>query len=464
MRFIRYAYCLAAAALVATSPVMAQPVPQSREQIQLTFSPVVKRVAPSVVNIYTARRVQVRSPFSPLMQDPFFEQFLGRSFGGLQRERVVNSLGSGVIIDAKGTIVTSNHVVEGAEDIVIALADGRELKAKIAVQDPSSDLALIKLTDSTQALPALPIGDSDAMQVGDLVLAVGNPFGVGQTVTSGIVSALARSAEGVSDYSFFIQTDAAINPGNSGGALVNMNGELIGINTAIYSQTGGSLGIGFAIPSSMITALMSNTQQGGAVLRPWLGATYQAVSPEIANSLGMEAPRGALIKQVTSGSPAAEAGLKSGDVVTAVNGVAIDSPNALRFRIATAKIDNPGSLSVLRDGKPVDVSAALKLPPETPARDQRTLKGQHPLNGITVVNISPRVADEFNLASDKTGVLIVNGRGSRFGFNAGDIILSVNRTAIASTKQLDELMKKPFGGWNIDFERGGQKLTLQVVR
>lgn len=460
---LRYMLCLIAM-LSAAAPATAQPVPESREQIQITFAPVVKRVSPSVVNIYTARRVQVRSPFSPLMQDPFFEKFMGRSFGGLQRERVVNSLGSGVIIDAKGTIVTSNHVVEGAEDIVIALADGRELKAKIAVQDPSSDLALIKLTDTTQALPALPLGNSDAMQVGDLVLAVGNPFGVGQTVTSGIVSALARSAEGVSDYSFFIQTDAAINPGNSGGALVNMNGELVGINTAIYSQTGGSLGIGFAIPSSMIAALMNNTQPGGSVVRPWLGASYQAVSPEIAESLGMDVPRGALIKQVTAGSPAAEAGLKPGDVVTAVNGAAVDSPNALRFRVATSKTDNPVSFSVLRAGKILDISTVLKLPPETPARDERTLKGQHPLNGVAVANLSPRVADEFNLPSDRTGVMVTGGRGGRFGFDTGDIILAVNRIPITSTKQLEEVMKKPVQGWNIDFDRGGQKLTLQVVR
>lgn len=438
-------------------------VPLSRPEITLSFAPVAKQVSPAVVNIYTSRREQVRSPFFGMMQDPFFEQFFNRSFGNMPRERVVNSLGSGVIVDKTGLVVTSNHVIQGAEDIVVALADGREMKAKISVQDPSSDLALLKLPGAKN-IPALTLGNSDALEVGDLVLAVGNPFGVGQTVTSGIVSALARPASGVSDYNFFIQTDAAINPGNSGGALVNMKGELVGVNTAIYSKTGGSLGIGFAIPSSMISALLnSNGEKSTSVIRPWLGATYQPMSQEIADSLGLETPRGALVVAVNKDSPADKSGLKSGDIITGINQVAVDSPNTLRFRVATANISEPVTLDVLRDGKTLSLPVTLILPPEIPPRDARTLKGQHPLNEVTVINLSPRVAMELG-TNEQKGVLITKVGGTRVGMQPGDRLLAINGTEVTGTKQLQTLMVNRVAGWEIDFERGGRKLTLQVVR
>ena len=272
-------------------------VPASATAIQLSFAPVVKTTAPAVVNVYSQRKVVDNQSSSTFMQDPFFRRFFGEggSFGR-PRERVASSLGSGVIVDPNGLIVTNNHVIADATDIKVALADKREFEAKVLLADERTDLAVLKIEVPDEKLPALTLADSDALEVGDLVLAIGNPFGVGQTVTSGIISALARTRVGVSDYQFFIQTDAAINPGNSGGALVNMKGELVGINTAIFSRSGGSIGIGFAIPTNMVKTVVATAESGGAAIkRPWLGAELQDVSPDIATSLGMARPEGALI-------------------------------------------------------------------------------------------------------------------------------------------------------------------------
>lgn len=451
-------------------------VPDSRPEMQLSFAPIVKKAAPAVVNIYTKRKEKVRSPLSPLFADPFFEQFFGqRGLGGVPRERVVSSLGSGVIIDARGVVVTSHHVIEGAEDIIAVLADRREFKARLLVADPATDLALLKLEaggksplPKDEALPALSIVDSDRVEVGDLVLAIGNPFGVGQTVTSGIVSALARSATGVTDYDFFIQTDAAINPGNSGGALVNMQGELIGINSAIFSKTGGSLGIGFAVPSNMVLSVLRNTQADGTVMRPWLGATYQDVTPEIAQSLGLSRPQGVLIANVAAGSPAASAGLRVGDVIQQVGGVQVRDVQELKFRIHTAGTGKATQIVVFREGTLLTRAVQLAPPPEEPARDARTLQGSHPLAGVTLVNLSPRLAIELGLDVEAAGVAIYTVGGSqnasRFGLQKGDIIRNINNTAITSTRQLESLMEDRVHGWHIRFERGGQEMGLSVQR
>lgn len=450
-------------------PVLAEEaeraIPQSPQHMQLSFAPVVKRVTPAVVNIYTKRRV-VETRLSPMMQDPFFRQFFGGQLGmsGQARERVVSSLGSGVIVDPNGVVVTSNHVIEGSDDIIAVLSDGREFNAKVQVADKSSDLAILRLEVKGTPLPALPIASSDALEVGDLVLAVGNPFGVGQTVTSGIVSALARSAAGVSDYQFFIQTDAAINPGNSGGALVNMRGELIGINTAIYSQSGGSIGVGFAIPSSMVTALLRNQQENGHIVRPWLGATYKSVDTEIAKALGLASTRGALVTAVQEDSPAANAGIRSGDVITQISGVVIENADALKFRIAVSEIGKNVPVTVQRQEKTFDLSLTLSAPPEIPARDLRTLKGNHPLNGLSVMNLSPRVVAEYNLPPEMgKGVIISTGPArSQFGLQAGDRVLKVNGTEVTSTKQLEQLLRTPAQVWHITFQRGPDVLELKV--
>src|ERR1700689_430820 len=271
-------------------------VPSSMGQLQLSFAPIVKRVAPAVVNVYAAHVVENQNPF---MSDPFFRQFFG---GGMPREQVERSLGSGVIVEASGLIVTNYHVIEDASEVKVALSDKREFDADIVLKDQRSDLAVLRVKGAKERFPTLEFADSDALEVGDVVLAIGDPFGVGQTVTHGIVSAVARTQVGNSDYQFFIQTDAAINPGNSGGALVDMNGRLVGINSAIYSRSGGSEGIGFAIPANMVRVIVASAEGGsGAVKRAWLGAKLQEVTPEIADSLGLKRPSGALVASVVAG-------------------------------------------------------------------------------------------------------------------------------------------------------------------
>ena len=282
-------------------------VPESQVAIKQSFAPVVKRAAPAVVNVYVRHRVeQMVSPFS---DDPFFSRLFGENFG-IPRERIQNSLGSGVLVSPEGVVVTNNHVIQGSgeAEITVALADGREFPAKLIIKDEQTDLAVLRLDAKGVQFPSIEFNDSDSLEVGDLVLAIGDPFGVGQTVTSGIVSALARTQVGISDYQFFIQTDAAINPGNSGGALVDMDGRLVGINTAIFSKSGGSLGIGFAIPSNMVRLVVEAALKGGKVQRPWLGASLQPVTSDIADSLGLDRPSGALVKDLHPNGPAVRAG------------------------------------------------------------------------------------------------------------------------------------------------------------
>ena len=274
----------------------ARRVPTSPSEVRLSYAPIVQKAAPAVVNVYAARTVQNRNP---LLDDPFFRRFFGVPGGGGPSEQQQRSLGSGVLVDAAGLVVTNNHVIDGADQVKVSLADKREFEAEIVLKDSRSDLAVLRIKGSGEKFPALEFADSDALQVGDLVLAMGNPFGVGQTVTHGIVSAVARTQVGITDYQFFIQTDAAINPGNSGGALVDMNGRLVGINTAIFSRSGGSIGIGFAIPANMVRVVVASAQTGGStVRRPWLGARLQAVTPEIAESLNLRRPSGALVAMV----------------------------------------------------------------------------------------------------------------------------------------------------------------------
>ena len=285
-----------------STAAMAQDVPASRAEISMSFAPVVKQTAPAVVNVYAQRRV-AQQGFNPFGDDPFFRRFFGDDgFFGAPRERVQNSLGSGVIVDAGGLIVTNNHVIKGGTDIRVVLSDKREFEAKVVLADERTDLAILRINPGNARLPVVPFGDSDALEVGDLVLAIGNPFGVGQTVTSGIVSALSRTQVGITDYQFFIQTDAAINPGNSGGALIDMAGRLVGINTAIFSRSGGSIGIGFAIPVNMVAAVVRSSETGGKIVRPWSGADMQDVTAEIAESLGFDRPQGALIAQLHAAS------------------------------------------------------------------------------------------------------------------------------------------------------------------
>ena len=434
-------------------------VPRERGEVMLSYAPVVKRVAPAVVNVY-ASRVEQR-PKNPLFDDPIFRQFFGG--GGPPQGRVAQSLGSGVIVDASGLVVTNHHVIEGMTDVKVSLSDKREFEAEIVLRDQRTDLAVLRIKGGSN-FPVLELGDSDALEVGDFALAVGNPFGVGQTVTQGIVSALARTQVGISDFGFFIQTDAAINPGNSGGALVDLNGRLVGINSAIYSRSGGSMGIGFAIPVNMVKVVIATAKGGGKMVkRPWLGATLQSVSHEIAESLGLERSSGALVAEIVDRSPAAEAGLKRGDIITSVDGQAVDDPEALGYRLATKPLGGLASLGVQRGGKSVIAPLKLQSAPETPPRETLKLAGNSPFAGATVMNLSPAVQEELGGAVGREGVVVADVEESSIaanvGIQKGDIVIAVNDARIARTGDLRQATQARQRLWKLTINRGGQVIT-----
>jgi len=441
-------------------------LPSSQTEIDLSYAALVKRAAPAVVNIYTKRVVKnVRSPF---FNDPFFRQFFGENaykFGG-GRKRVENSLGSGVIVLSRGIVVTNNHVIKNADQIRVVLSDRRELAANVILADEKTDLAVLKLEDVREPLPFLGLKDSDDLEVGDLVLAIGNPFGVGQTVTGGIVSALGRAANGVSDFSFFIQTDAAINPGNSGGALITMDGQLVGINTAIYSQSGGSQGIGFAIPANMVARIIDNAVDGAKIDRPWFGAAGQALNIDLMSSLGLQRPIGVLINEIYKGGPAARAGLKSGDVVTNINNREVSSPGELRFRIATLKVGGKAKLGLVRQGKSKNLTMDLEAAPEVPLRNLTTLKGPQPLSGATVANMSPAFGEELSLDPMRRGVIVLSTErrspARRIGLEPGDWILEVNNTKVMLVKNLQQALKKARPQWRIKVQRKDRVFTAVI--
>lgn len=414
----------------------AQSVPQSDTQIKLSFAPVVKETAPAVVNVFTARTVQTA--------DPFYRFFFDR---GVTRERVQRSLGSGVIVRGDGIIITNNHVVGDADEVRVVLADRREFEAEVLLADERTDLAVLKVDTQGEELPFLQLSDSDELAVGDLVLAIGNPFGVGQTVTSGIVSAVARTGVGISDYQFFIQTDAAINPGNSGGALVDLAGRVVGINTAIFSRSGGSIGIGFAIPANMVKVILEAATSDGRIRRPWFGAEGQPVTSDIAQSLGLDRPSGLLINDVYAGSPAEVAGLQPGDVVLAINGSAILDSGSLRYRLATEKLGTDVPVTILRGGEEQQITMRLSAPPEIPPRNITEIEGRNALQGLTVGNLSPAFAEELGLPFDETGVIVLNvgprSPARRLNlFARGDIILEINGISIDSVETLTDYLEE----------------------
>jgi Do/DeqQ family serine protease len=431
----------------------------TQSELRLSYAPVVQHVAPAVVNVYAAKVVQNRNP---LLDDPIFRRFFGGGAGG-GGSQLQRSLGSGVIVDATGLVVTNNHVIEGADEVKVSLADKREFEATLVLKDPRTDLAILRIKDGHERFPVLDFADSDAVQVGDVVLAIGNPFGVGQTVTHGIVSALARTQVGISDYQFFIQTDAAINPGNSGGALVDLTGKLVGINTAIFSRSGGSQGIGFAIPANMVRVVVGSAKTGGnAVVRPWLGAKLQAVTADIADSMGLKRPTGALIANVAPNSPAARAGLKAGDLIMSVDSQDVEDPNAFDYRFATKPLGGSAKLGVLRAGREQAVTVALQSAPETP-RDEIVIRSRSPFSGVKIANLSPALADELQVRNVEEGVVIVDidtGSYARnLGFQRGDVIEEVNGERIAKTQDLERLSAVPNRSWRIIILRGGQKIS-----
>jgi Do/DeqQ family serine protease len=441
-------------------------VPESATAIKQSYAPVVKRAAPAVVNVYVRHRVE--QMVSPFFDDPYFGRLFGERFG-IPRERIENSLGSGVLVSADGVVVTNNHVIQGSGDteITVALTDGREFPAKVILKDEQTDLAVMRLDGGNTQFSSIEFSDSDGLEVGDLVLAIGDPFGVGQTVTSGIVSALARTQVGISDYQFFIQTDAAINPGNSGGALVDMDGRLVGINTAIFSKSGGSHGIGFAIPSNMVRLVVQSALKGGKVQRPWLGAALQTVTPDLAESLGLATPSGALVAKVHAKGPAAKAGLKPGDVVVSVDDKPVQNPQAFQYRFVTKGIGGAAELGVLRKGERLKTTITLIAPVEDPPRDVRELEGRHPLTGAKVANISPAVAQELGIDDDtREGVVVLDVKdrtpAARLGVKRGDIVVGLNNEKVKSVAQLAAALQDADGGWRLSVERGGKVFNLAI--
>jgi Do/DeqQ family serine protease len=436
-------------------------LPVSATELKLSYAPIVQRVQPAVVNVYAAKLVQNRNP---LLDDPIFRRFFGGD--GQQPEQMQRSLGSGVMVDPSGLVVTNNHVIEGADQVKVSLSDKREFEAEIVLKDSRTDLAVLRLKDTKEKFPTLDFANSDELLVGDVVLAIGNPFGVGQTVTHGIISALARTQVGITDYQFFIQTDAAINPGNSGGALVDMTGKLVGINTAIFSRSGGSQGIGFAIPANMVRVVVASAKSGGkAVKRPWLGARLQTVTPEIAETLGLKLPNGALVASVTPGSPAARAGLKLSDLIVAIDGQSIDDLNAFDYRFATRPLGGTAQLDIQRNGKPVKLTVPLEIAPDT-GRDEIVIKSRSPFQGAKVANISPAVAEELRLDSNTEGVVVTDladdATAASVGFQKGDIILAVNNQKIAKTSDLEKATRESARLWRIIVVRGGQQINVTL--
>lgn len=445
-------------------------LPETQQDITLSFAPLVKKVAPAVVNIYTKRVVTRR--VSPFAADPFFQQFFGDSFGfgGLTRKQVESSLGSGVIVDPSGLIVTNAHVIRDAEEITVILSDGREFATEKTLVDDPSDLALLRIDTGSEALPFVTLSSSESIEVGDLVLAIGNPFGVGQTVTSGIVSATARAALNISDFNFFIQTDAAINPGNSGGPLVAMDGGVIGINTAIFSRDGGSLGIGFAIPSEMVASVIaaekSGQNRGHAVIRPWLGLSGQKITPDLAETLDLTQTQGVLIADLHRASPALKAGLRAGDVITAINDRPVREPYEMRFRMAMLPLGEEADFQILRRGQTHNFKVAAIAPPNDPPRNDRLLTGNTPFSGATIVNINPAVGVQLGIPADNgVAVLDIDRRGNAARFlSPGDIIISINGRAVVDVDNLVKMLETNSGahGWNILLSRAGRRHQIVV--
>jgi Do/DeqQ family serine protease len=431
-------------------------VPPDVATMKMSFAPIVRRVAPAVVNVYSKRMVRQQV-------DPFWAMFNG---GATSRERIQQSLGSGSIVRADGLILTNHHNIESATEIRVVTSDRREWPATVLLDDPRADLAVLKIDTKGERLPTIRVDAAADPQVGDLVLAVGDPFGVGQTVTNGIVSAKARSDIGAGDYASFLQTDASINPGNSGGPLVDMAGDLIGVNTAIVSSSGASAGVGFAIPAAVARQVIETAARGGhEVVRPWLGAKTQALTPEMAKSLGLASVRGVVVTDVWPTGPAAHAGIVRGDVIQSVDGDTVDDDRALTFAIGAHRPGDGVTLMVARGVTPRALRLTVDAPPNAPAPDPRLLTGRNPLSGATVANLSP--AEAYRLRLDPFaahGVLVTKvgaGYGQSIGVRPGDFIRAVNGQPISSTGQLEGVLSTPTASWALSIERGGQTITAR---
>ena len=449
-------------ALVLVLPAFAQAdirIPTSKSEISLSFAPLVKEAAPAVVNIYATRVVEQRSPFA---DDPFFGNFF-RDFGA-PRKRAQNSLGSGVILSKDGIMVSNYHVVGQATDIRVVLNDRREFAAEVLLGDEESDIAILKLKGAKN-MPFLRFRDSDTVEVGELVLAIGNPFGVGQTVSSGIVSGLARSGTATGNArGYFIQTDAPINPGNSGGALIDINGDLIGVNTSILTRSGGSNGIGFAIPSALVDQFVKQAVAGvNRFQRPWAGLTGQSVDADISESLGRSAPQGILISAIHPASPFLEAGLKVGDVILSVDRQPVNTPAEMIYRMSVKGIGETTRVQIARQGKTRKLKVKLIAPPDVPARNAQELGRDDVLPGLQVARINPAVVEELGLPLNSEGVVVLDpGRwGARAGLRAGDVISEIDGRAVKKTAQVARFLANAAPRITVEVRRGSRRVLLR---
>ncbi|MGB7244037.1 MAG: trypsin-like peptidase domain-containing protein [Sulfitobacter sp.] len=446
--------------IVAAAVSFAQQVPQSAAQIQISFAPLVRKAAPAVVNIYAKIMTAPRS--TPLQRDPFFERF----FRDPERDqpRVQNSLGSGVILSADGIIVSNYHVVGMATDIRVVLSDRREFTARVLLGDAESDLAILQL-EGGDDLPFLPLRDSDTVEVGELALAIGNPFGVGQTVSSGIVSGLARSgASGGGGRGYFIQTDAPINPGNSGGALIDMAGRLVGVNTSILTRSGGSNGIGFAIPADLVAAFVAQARDGQTRFsKPWAGISGQSLDADMAQSMGLDRSGGIIVSGLHPASPFAEAGFQVGDVIVAVNGQPVNTPPEMIYRMSVTGLGQTAQVNRRRGTRTQDVPVRLLAAPDVPPRAALTLGDGSVVAGLRALRINPAVIDAYNLPIEASGILVEDpGRlGARIGFRAGDVIVAVNGVELADTNQLPDAFDKRTRSFRVLLQRGQRRIALQ---
>lgn len=443
-------------------------VPAQIIETSKAFSEIASAVSPSVVNISTTK--VVRRETVPFSEDPFFDLFKPFHDFGLPKKWKEQSLGSGVVVSEDGYIITNNHVIEQSEDIRVTLYDKRSFKGTVVGSDPKTDIAVVKV--SARNLPTLTWGDSDKLQVGEFVLAIGNPFGLSHTVTMGIISAVGRANVGIADYEDFIQTDAAINPGNSGGPLVNIKGELIGINTAIFSRSGGYQGIGFAVPSNMARLVIDQLMKKGKIIRGWLGVTIQDITPELSQKFGLKDSKGALIGDISKGSPAEKAGLLRGDVILEFNGKDIRSVGALRNMVSQSKVGSQVKVKILRNGKEYDVTAVIAelpkeiamAPPEpTPENIQKNA-----FSGLTVMDLSKEIARQLGLGAGEKGAVIVRvepgSAAEEAGLKKGDVIQEIDKKKIAGLGDFKKITSAIEQGETalLFVNRGGRRFYVTV--